>query len=574
MVAGNAGPGFGRRILTSVRAGRRTQLQAVAWSGFLTILIVIPWLTPGYIFATDFAGPRHFSLPDGPASYAGLQAALALFAWVLPAEVVGKLFVVLILVAAGAGAFSALPVDGFEPRAVAALIFVFNPFVYDRLAYGQLTVLAGYAVLPWVAASIRSLLEEPTLRNALQATALLTVVSILDIHLALIAAAATALLIVAYVATTMPTLKHLLRIGRQVAIVIGVVLIASSYWLVAIAVGSGSQARTLGRIGPGDLPAFSTLGDPTFGVVGNVLGLYGFWAEDTGRFTLNKDFASLWPVALFAIIGLAIAGAVIGWRQGAKLRFWVAGMAAVGIVAIVLDIGIASTYVAPIIGLLNDVFPPYRGMRDAGKWGGLLALAYAQLVPIAVGSTLEWTRRHLSEGVRRDCAVALVTAIVMALPLYYGNGLLYGIHGEIRPSMYPSGWYAADAALTADPNPGRAVFLPFHGYMDFSFIRNQNRVVASPAPSFFSIPVVASQDLEVQGVEPPLDDPDQALLAGLVASGSQADWGQKLSTRGFKYVLLARELDWETYGFLDNQPHLILVRDYGSILLYRNREWT
>ena len=43
-----------------------------------------------------------------------------------------------------------------------------------------------------------------------------------------------------------------------------------------------------------------------------------------------------------------------------------------------------------------------------------------------------------------------------------------------------------------------------------------------------------------------------------------------LAARNVKYVLLAREVDWSSYGYLDSQPGLVRVGDYGSIVLYRN----
>jgi hypothetical protein len=161
----------------------------------------------------------------------------------------------------------------------------------------------------------------------------------------------------------------------------------------------------------------------------------------------------------------------------------------------------------------------------------------------------------------------------MTLPLYYGNGLLYGMHGQIQPSAYPAGWYAADRVLAEDPNPGRAAFFPWHRYLSFSFVRNENRVIASPAPMFFSIPTVVSQDLEIPGISPPLNDLDQAALSRLVTAGSQVDWTSTLSERRIKYVLVARELDWRGYQDLDQQAGLVLVGDFGSILLYRNPNW-
>ena len=57
----------------------------------LTILIAGPWFQPGFIFGTDFAGPRHYAFPDSPTSYAALQVALGVAAIALPADIVGKL---------------------------------------------------------------------------------------------------------------------------------------------------------------------------------------------------------------------------------------------------------------------------------------------------------------------------------------------------------------------------------------------------------------------------------------------------------------------------------------------------
>src|SRR5262249_21375756 len=153
--------------------------------------------------------------------------------------------------------------------------------------------------------------------------------------------------------------------------------------------------------------------------------------------------------------------------------------------------------------------------------------------------------------------------------IYYGNGLLFGMHGEIKPSEYPAGWYAADRTISLDPNPGRTLFLPWHEYMSFGFIQNQNNVVACPAPTFFSVPVVCSANPEIDGSPP--TDPEQVAIANLVSQGATANWGDQLATRGIKYVLVAKEVDWQSYDFLARQSTLVVVQDFGSILLYRNR---
>ena len=108
--------------------------------------------------------------------------------------------------------------------------------------------------------------------------------------------------------------------------------------------------------------------------------------------------------------------------------------------------------------------------------------------------------------------------------------------------------------------------------MGLSFVNDTDPIVASPAPLFFSVPVVSSQDLEVPGIMPP-DDPVQLALSRLVKARGTVDWSAELAQRDFKYILLAREGDWTTYDFLNSQAHLGLVADYGSILLYKNLLW-
>ncbi len=554
------------------------RLAALGWVALLVLLIVGPWLLPGYFFGTDFPGPRHFAFPDAPASYAGLQLTLAVVALVLPGDIVGKLLIFGTLFTAGMTAYQAVPMRGFIPRAAASLVYLVNPFVYDRLAYGQIGVLAGYAVLPWVALSIRDLLQEPMVKRALIVSMALVVVSILDIHMGLIAALLVTSLVLGDVLTQGSNLIHVARLCKSLIVSGGLAVGLSAYWVIPLLRGIGAQARTVQSIGEGDLSAFAAVSDPNVGLLPNVLGLYGFWAEETGRFVSMKQFVPEWPALLLAFLGLSVIGAAVAWRadtsiSGASHRAWVLGLIMASIVAGVLEVGISDPHTAPLVRWLDVVFPLYRGMRDSSKWAGVLALAYSQLIPFGAVGLADWLRSRQMAARPREFVGIIAASVALALPLYYGNGLLYGMHGQIQTSSYPAGWYAADHALAADPHPGKSLFLPWHGYLALSFVRNANRVVASPAPMFFSVPVVASQDLEVPGVAPPHNDPDQTTVARLVAAGGEANWSLPLAERNIKYVLVARELDWRSYDYLAAQPGLALVGDYGSILVYRNQQW-
>ena len=108
--------------------------------------------------------------------------------------------------------------------------------------------------------------------------------------------------------------------------------------------------------------------------------------------------------------------------------------------------------------------------------------------------------------------------------------------------------------------------------MKLRFIRNTNAVIATPAPAFFSVPTLVSVDAEIPGLRPP-NTAQQALVSRLIMAHGAADWGQALATINVKYVLLAREVDWRNYQYLDDQHDLERVGDYGSIVLYRNLLW-
>jgi hypothetical protein len=543
---------------------------AFLWAAFLTAVVAGPWLLPGYLFGTDWPGPRRFEFPTSVSSEVVLYAVLALTSGVVGAELTGKLLVLGLLFASAALAFRAVPAKGFLPGAVAATIYVINPFVYGRLLYGQFFVLAAYAVLPWVALRLRRLVVEPGVGTALLAALSLALLGVLSLHFLFIAAVLYVAIVAAYVLAARPMLPYLKRVVAPLGLAFLAALVASAYWLIPLLRGADSEGVRLVAIGVGDVSAFAAIPDQQLGLVPNLLGLYGFWAEGVGRFTPMKAFVPVWPAILGVLLILCGVGAFAVLRhRGQLLAPWVVGLVAAAVLALILEMGVSHPSTAGLVLWLDANIPAYRGMRDAGKWAAILALAYSQLGGLGAAATLGWITKERPGRVHSEWVASVAVGLLLALPLYYGNGLVYGAHGEIKPSQYPAGWYAADRVLASYSQPGRTLFLPWHEYMAFGFIRNQNRVVGPPGPAFFSVPLLVSADPELPGVGPPAT-PDQIALYDLSREGSQGHWADVLATLNVKYVLLAREVDWQSYKYLDSQPNLVLVQDFGSIALYRN----
>jgi hypothetical protein len=546
----------------------------LGWSAALTLIVAGPWLQSGYLFGTDWPGPRRFDWPTDLAAVSPLLALLSTLSHAMPADLVGKAFVVSVLFGTAYLAFQAAPVETFVPRALASAIYLFNPFVFGRLHYGQLFLLAGYALLPWVALRARILYEQASIRNGLYLALPVTLVGVVSSHLFVASAVAVVVLLWAAIGwapnKAVFARKSLLGLG---AWVLGT-SIASAYWVLPLLTGQSSSSDKLASITIADVSTFAAIPDPQLGLLPNLLGLYGFWAEATGRFTSMKAFVPAWPIVLVVVLVVCAVGllkALQGrnWQPAA----WVSGLVVVGLLALFLEMGVSSPVTAWLVEWIDAHIVLYRGMRDAGKWAAILALVYSQLAALGAAAIIGWIKSHRFGGVQADWSVSAATALLLAGSLYYGNGLMFGMHGEIRPSAYPSGWYAADRVLVADPHSSRALFLPWHQYMGMSFVRNQNSVVVSPAPTFFSVQIVASTNPEVGGTVPP-SDPDQMTISELVAAGASGQWAQVLAERAIKYVLLAKEADWTSYKYLDQQPGLELVGDYGSIRLYRNSQAT
>jgi hypothetical protein len=62
-------------------------------------------------------------------------------------------------------------------------------------------------------------------------------------------------------------------------------LVISSYWIVPLLAGRGYEGSVISTTGEGAIAAYASVPDASLGLVPNLMGLFGFWAETTGRFT-------------------------------------------------------------------------------------------------------------------------------------------------------------------------------------------------------------------------------------------------------------------------------------------------
>src|SRR2546425_12678547 len=94
------------------------------WAILLTLLVAGPWMLPGFVFGTDWPGPRHFSVPTDVSSGTIFDGLLLAVSAIVSSEITTKLLVVVALAAGAFGAFRALPIGRFIPRAMASVVYV------------------------------------------------------------------------------------------------------------------------------------------------------------------------------------------------------------------------------------------------------------------------------------------------------------------------------------------------------------------------------------------------------------------------------------------------------------------
>jgi len=267
--------------------------RVLALFSTLSLTILLPLLPRGHIMTLDLAFAPTIPSPQTVTSSYLFRLLLHGANKLLPSDVIEKLLFFSILLLASYGMYAL--VQSLKTRALpsaayfSALLYTVNPYTYSRFMAGQYSVLLGYALLPFFAQAFLRTIRNPTTRNALKLGGWATLIGIVSIHtLGLIAV----LLVLGGALVTKQYQRQPGRLKQHykaTALGIGVMLLASSYWLVPLLAGRGTTAQTIQSFGATDTTAFATAGGNLIGKVGNIIRLQGFWAEDRGLFLLPQD---------------------------------------------------------------------------------------------------------------------------------------------------------------------------------------------------------------------------------------------------------------------------------------------
>lgn len=589
------------------RLAAHPDVATLVWGLLLGVGICWPFFGGRPLFLLDWVGGPHQPLPS--TAMLGLQGGLT-------AGVVGAVGMAVLVRTIGEAAtwmvlLAVFPVAAVgigrltggtrRARLAAATLYCVNPWVFNRIFAGHITLLFGYALLPF---AVTCALRAPGRRSVRMLAPVLwwTVLTALSPHYAWI----YGLVLVAAAAVTRP--RTWTAAGRAVG---WLVACAASFVVTSLYVLLPSTVTRLPTtVGSVDLRLYRTTGDPHLGLFPNVLGLYGFWRTGPGP-QMAKDVVTGWPLLLVAILVVAAAG--FWWtlrpREDTPASAGAAGAAgaagedaadspgsrptgaasdgAVGpftadpdrrrLAWLLVVVGVAGYFLAlgdqgPTGGLYRwayDTVPFFAVMREAQKWLMLTALAYAA----GFGWGIDRLARRRAPGPagqhpRRRWRPAYSAVVVgLVLPLAYTPTIFDGLAGQIAPSTIPPA-YAQANRLMGD-GTGRVLYLPWHLYEAQPF--TGGRVVATLGPTVFSRQVIAGDNLQLDGVQTQSTLQRSAYLQHLYRIGPGiGDFGAAVAPLGVKYVVLAKTVDWRSYRWLHDQRDLHLLADNQTLVVWRN----
>jgi len=533
----------------------------------LSLAILGTLLLPGYILTLDMLftpkmdfTTQFYGLSESISARTPLFLLLQLVSDIVPAWLLQKAILFLIFFLAGLGAHKLFPFEGAGSY-FAGLLYTVNPFTYVRFMVGQWPLLAAYALIPFAVKAFLELLEKGGMRNTIKVTLLSTLVGLMLVHSLFLLFLIFLAIFVVKLISERKNPARLLQLSQYVGIATAMFLILNIYWLIPVL--TAGTAR-LEQIGQPDLFLFAPRPAGNAGVVFSVASMYGFWNP---AYIYALNFIPFWPVLFIIILFLTIYG-FLSIFEGKNTRWVAISLASAGIIAFVLSLGITFKPTSAPFEWLFDKLVFFKGFRDSQKFVALLCLCYAYLGGLGVAQITTELKRKKRMLLRVGANIFIILALLV--PLFYSFPI-FGSWGQLKATDYPKEWYEVNDYLNQDKDDFNVLFLPWHQYMDYSWLPNTFKRLACPAHQFFDKPIIRPDNIEAVEKYSDSTNPTSKYVEFLLHNTNVSNWGELLAPLNVKYVLLVHEVDYTSYNFLYQQKDLTVDFEREGLTLFRNK---
>src|SRR3989338_5813877 len=430
------------------------------------------------------------------------------------------------------------------PKYFAGIFYMINPFVYLRFMAGHWLILLAYSLLPFVVKSIMKLMDNPDKKQTIKTMLWISLVAAINMHTLFLV---FFLFLILYI-FKLEKSSNKRQITKSLAIMALFFLLLNSYWLIPLLT---AESTAISQITSDDLAAFETK-KGNFNEFMETLMLYGFWRQDA--YILPKKIIPF-PVyfSLFAIILFLTIHGYLNCKEKYKTQILITA-----IIAQLLAVGVGHPWFRDIFTFLFSNIYFLKGFREPQKFLALVVFAYAFFSAYGIQNILEQIK-----GNGKKIAVSI---LILAIPFAYTPTMFFSFWGQIHATDYPKDWYEINSYLNQDKQDFNVLFLPWHLYMDFKWIPNQDKRIANPASSFFDKQVIQGDNVEVGTIYSSSGRPSSKYLEPRLKNLT----GNDLKPLNVKYIILAKEVDYKNYLYLLNQSDLELVKETNNLILLKN----
>jgi hypothetical protein len=366
-------------------------------------------------------------------------------------------------------------------QSAAGVLGALNPWVYDRMVEGQWgVVVAGSGLFLWLAAW-EALQVRPGFTRSAVVAACGAAITAFDPHV-------LGLIVVLTLVGALWT-----RVWRDpsqlrwTTVSVGLLALLLLPGAVSFFLGkfSGSYVA-IRQFNHADFAFFRSSTSPRYGLLVNLLGLYGYWGERIGRFPQATGGVGWWPITTAVVLVAALLGT---WLRQDRAWLLLCGLIGLGLSAsTALPGGVdAASHLASWIPLVGVY-------REPEKWSALWLLA---LVVLAVGAVEALASPSMRRASSR-AASALAYLVVLAALAPAGVSQARALPTIVSPVRYPGYWYET-ASYLARVVPRRApvAVLPWHLYQPLRV--SEGRLIADPAQVFFPGRLIVPHNVEIPG---------------------------------------------------------------------------
>jgi hypothetical protein len=502
----------------------RVSPLVVGWLGALALLMLGPALGPGFALSYDMVfvpdqtlSAASLGASDSPPRAVPVDGVIAVLDNVVPGVVLHKLALVAILLMAGWGAARLVAPAGRAAQAMAGTVYLWNPYVGERLAIGHWSLLAAYAALPWLACFAGRLRRRPDLRTG-------AVLVLLGLVAGLTPTGAVLGGVVVGAVLAWPgAVGRARRLAAAAAVWTGLAL----PWLVAGALSGPWLARPGAAALSVDL--FASRSEGPLGLPGTLAGFGGIWNADVvpGSRELGGGWMGLMWTGLVLVVAVLGAGAV----RRVLGRGLSGGLCAAAVIGIVVAFAGATPGLRTGLVALVEHVPPAGLLRDGQRW----VAPWALLVALAAGLGAARISARIRE---RDLARFSVGALVV-LTIALVPDLAYGVGGQVRAASYPKDWQAVRRVLDHDGHPGSVAVVPYETFRAFRF--TGRRTVLDPAPRYLPRDTVTSDDLHVGRRTVPGESRISAEVGAVLGQADATGRAGALRALGVGWLLVERD---------------------------------